>query len=167
MKTPSTVPEIQKMLNICGTFFLVSLWNTEFLPSLSEWSPVTFARKNIHHEEQAKNIIQTSIETQNSQTILWTPIITQKPKQKKIKVRKFYLHISELEYQEFKLLCWFLKVDFEVFHILVITLLLISSTSSQSLSKVWRCWDHGKNFQQIIFWLNHKIWQLWIHLSSL
>lgn len=46
-----------------------------------------------------------------------------------MKVYKRYLQISELEYKEFKLLSWFLEVDFEVFHILVIALLTISLTS--------------------------------------
>lgn len=46
-----------------------------------------------------------------------------------MEVYKQYLHISELEYNEFKLLSWFLEVGFEVFHILVIALLTISLTS--------------------------------------
>lgn len=129
------------MLTICGTFFLVSLWNTGFPPSSSEW-PATSARKNVHHEEQVANTIQQSLETQHSQY----PVDTcnhSGTKTKTIKADNFYLHISE-----FKLLYWFLKSRILVFHILGI-LLLISSTSSHSLSKVWRHWDHGKTFNKL------------------
>lgn len=153
-----------------GCFSLVSLWNTEFLlPSLSEIPSNICKKKESPWRTSEKYYTTVYGNTAQPNYSVDTYNFSGTKKKKKRKIRKLYLHISELGYRKSKLLCWFWKVDFEVIlviHILVI-ILIISPTSSHSLSKVWRCWDHGKKFQQIMFWLNHKTWQLWICLLSM